>query len=70
MARVFQDKNKPQSYSLMVAEESLKLLIALEENKDFEMASMDIRVAFLQAKILDRDVFARPPQDQRVEGYL
>ena len=34
------------------------------------MAYIDIRSAFLQAKTLDRDIFMKPPQDQRVEGYL
>ena len=50
--------------------ESLKLLIALAANNDFELASIDIRAAFLPVKTLDREVFMKHPEDQRVEGYL
>ena len=31
---------------------------------------LDIRVAFLQAKILDREVYMKLPEDQRVDGYV
>ena len=31
---------------------------------------MDIGAPFLQAKTLDRDIFIKPPKDQRVEGYV
>ena len=54
----------------MVAKESLKLLIALAANEDFNLTLIGIRVAFLPAKTLDGDVFMRPPQDQRIQGYL
>ena len=70
VVRGFQEKDKPQSDSPTVVKESLKLLIALAMNEDFELAEMDIRAAFLQAKTLDRDVFMKPPEDQRVEGYM
>ena len=43
-----------------MAKESLKLLIVLAANEGFEMASMDIRAAFLQARTLDRDVYISP----------
>ena len=34
-------------------------MIALAANEDFELASMDIRAAFPQAKILDREVYMK-----------
>ena len=59
----------PQSDSTTVAKESLKLLIAKAANNDFELASVDIRAAFLQAKKLNREVFFVPQKDQR-KGVL
>ncbi len=39
----FQEKDKSQLDLPTVAKESLKLLISLAMNKDFELATMDIR---------------------------
>ena len=61
VARGFQEIEKPQLDSPMVAKESLNLLIVVAANNDFELASIDIRAAFLQAKTLDREVFMKPP---------
>ena len=38
----YQERDKPQSDSPTVSKESLKLLIALAMNEDFELALMDI----------------------------
>ena len=62
VARGFQEIEKPQSDSPTVAKESLKLLIALAANNDFELTSMDIRTTILQAKTLEREVFMKPPE--------
>ena len=37
--------------------------MALSANFYFKLASADIRAAFLQSKVLDRDVFVEPPLD-------
>merc|ERR1711955_195317 len=50
--------------------ESFKLLMALSANFNFKIVSMDIGAAFLQAKILDREVFVRPPKDKEKEGVI
>ena len=68
MARGFQEVDKLQSDSPTVIKESLKLLIALVVNEEFCLASMDIRAAFLQGYVLDRDVFMKPPSDQKING--
>ena len=39
----FQEKDKSQLDLPTIAKESFKLLIALATNKDFELATMDIR---------------------------
>ena len=47
MARGFQEIEKLQSDSPTVAKESLKMLIVLAANEDFDVALIYIRAAFL-----------------------
>ena len=63
VAQGFQEALKPQSDSPIAAKESFKLLMALSANFHFKLASVDIRAAFLQSKVLDRNVFVEPPLD-------
>ena len=44
--------------------------MAVAANNGFELASVDIRAAFLLAKTFDREVFVKPLEDQRKEGWL
>ena len=46
------------------------MLIALAANEDFNLASMNIKAAFLQGNILNRDVFMKPQEDQRIYEWL
>ena len=66
----FQEALKPQSDSPTAAKESFKLLMALSANFHFKLASVDIRAAFLQSKVLDRDVFVEPPSDIKRQGII
>ena len=43
----FQETVKPQSDSPTVSKELFKLLMAVAANKNFKLASVDIRAAFL-----------------------
>ena len=61
---------KPQSDSPTVSKESFKLLMAVEVNEKFKLASVDIRAVFLQSRSLDRDVFMLPPPDIRKPGIM
>ena len=61
VTRGFQESSKPQSDSPTAAKESFKLLTALSANFGFKLASIDICTAFLQSKVLDREVFVEPP---------
>ena len=65
VAKGFQESLKPQSDSPTAAKESFKMLVAVAANSGFKLASVDIRVAFLQSRTLDRDVFMKPPPDIR-----
>ena len=44
--------------------------MAVAANSRFELASVDIRAAFLQSKVLDRDVFIEPPSDVKKQGWI
>ena len=70
VARGFQELDKPQSDSPTALRESFKLFMAVAANQDFSLASVDIRAAFLQAKVLDRDVYVKPPKDVAKTGIL
>ena len=52
VAKGFQETMKPQSDSPTALRESLKVFLAVSANMDFEIASLDIRAAFLQAHLL------------------
>ena len=70
VARGFQESLKPQSDSPTASKESFKLLMAILANFGFKLASVDIRAAFLQSKILDRDVYIELPSDVKKPGVL
>ena len=44
--------------------------MAIIANDNFKLALVDIRVAFLQSRTLDRDVFLLPPPDIRKQGVI
>jgi len=70
VAKGFQENDKPQSDSPTVLKENSKIFYALTANEDFEIASVDIRAAFLQARKLDREVFMKPPKDLLKDGIV
>ena len=51
VAKGYQEGKKPQSDSPALLRESLKMYFALAANEGFRLRSIDIRVAFLQAKV-------------------
>ena len=63
VAKGFQESLKPQSDSPTASKESFKMLVAVAANSGFKLASVDIRAAFLQSKVLDREVFIEPSID-------
>ena len=70
VAKGFQETEAPQSDAPTMLRESMKLFFAVAANQDFNLRSIDIRAAFLQANELDREVFLMPPKDIRKEGYV
>ena len=44
--------------------------MAVSANFGFKLASVDIRAAFLQSKVLDREVYVEPPSDVKKPGVI
>ena len=70
VAQGFQEALKPQSDSPTAAKESFKLLMALSAKFNFKIASVDIRAAFLQSKVPDREVYVKPLSDIKKQGIV
>ena len=70
VTRGFQEEIKPQSDSPTASKESIEIMIAIAANSKFSLASMDIRAAVLQSRVLDRDVFIRTPEDNKKPGMV
>ena len=70
VARGFQEQQKPQSDSPTVLRASVKTFVAVAANEGFEICSIDITGAFLQAEDLDREVFVKPPVDIRKDWVI
>ena len=65
MARGFEDDKiqQGQTDSLACSKESQRLALALIAASQRECKSMDIKTAFLQGKLLEREVFMKPPKE-------
>ena len=70
VARGFQEELKPHSDSPRAAKEPIKLLMALSANFHFKLASVHYPAAFLQSKVLDRDVLVEPLSDIKKQGVI
>ena len=46
------------------------MLMAVAANSRFKLAIVDIRAAFLQSKVLNRDVFIEPLSDVKKLGWI
>ena len=57
VARGFQKQEKPQSDSPTVLRASVKTFVAVAANEGFEICSMDITGAFLQAEELEKEKY-------------
>ena len=60
----------PQSDSPTALRESTKLFYSIAANEGFDLKVTDIKAAFLQSNVLDRDVFIELPTDIKKEGVI
>ena len=63
-------KENIRSDSPTAAKESLKIALTIAANEGFKIQSIDIKSAFLQGCILEREVFVKPPKEADSEGKL
>ena len=49
---------------------NINILIMLAAMKGWKIKTCDVTAAFLQTKVLDRDVFVLPPKERRIPGVL
>jgi hypothetical protein len=70
VAKGFHEEVKPQSDSPTAMRESIKIFLSIAANEAFELESVDIHAAFLQSKVLDRDMFVQPPKHLKKENMV
>ena len=57
-----------QKDSPTCAHESLRLIIAITAQRQWELHAMDIKTAFLQGQNMDREVYVKPPKEANTNG--
>ena len=60
-----QETHKPQTETPSPAKEYFNLLMDTADNNKSKLVSINVGVAFLQAKSLEREIFLHPPEYQR-----
>jgi hypothetical protein len=71
VARGFEEKDYVRSDSPTVGKSSMRVFLALSASLKWKIKTTDIKSAFLQGKLLDRDVFLIPPEEANVtDGYV
>ena len=69
VARGFEEYSDDlQKDSPTCAHESLRLMMAVTAQRQWQLHSMDIKTAFLQGQHMDREVFIRPPREANCNG--
>ena len=72
VARGFEEigKEDMQKDSPTCTNESLKVILSVFAQRKWTPCSMDIKIAFLQGKEIDRDIFIRPPNEANSRGKV
>ena len=71
VARGFEDfTDNLEKDSPTCGHESLRVILAILAHRDWNLHSMDIKTAFLQGEVLQRDVYIMPPREADTRGKL
>ena len=70
VVRGFEEEEQVQSDSPTAAKSTLRLVIALAANENWDLQTIDIKAAFLQGNKVDRDIFVIPPKDIREDSII
>ena len=72
VVRGFQEQNQSiEVESPTVFKNTLKVVLAIAANQQWELSTIDIKAAFLQGNKIERNVYVIPPKEANVQqGYL
>ena len=70
VCRGFEEVVKVQADSPTGSRETLHMLLAIAASKEWKVKSGDVKNAFLQGELLDRDVYMEPPLEERKPGII
>ena len=63
-------KENIRSDSPTASKEAIKLALIIAANEGFPVKSGDIKSAYLQGELMEREVFVKPPKEANVTGKL
>ena len=66
----FQETEDLMSYSPTLSHDSLRIMMIITSNKDFEIRSLDVKNAYLQGSKIGRTMFVEPSSDYKKEGKI
>ena len=70
VARGFEEYLVERTDSPTCSKQSLRMLFSTASTLNWDVRSIDIKAAFLQGDVLDREVFIIPPEDQSEPGKI
>ena len=68
--RGFEEEEQHQADAPTAAKLTLRIVLTIAANEDWNIETIDIKAAFLQGRPIDRDVFVLPPEEAREEGFI
>ena len=70
VARGYEDMHDYPRDSPTINKASMRIILSITVNKGWKIQTTDIKSAFLQGKLLDREVFLSPPKEIKRYGFL
>ena len=70
VARGYEDMHDYPKDSPTINKTSMRIILAITVNKGWKIQTTDVKSAFLQGKLLDREVFLSPPKEIKRDGFL
>ena len=70
IARGYEEESKTFNDSPTGNKDSLRVVVSIISSMNWNINSFDVKAAFLQGKLLDRDIYLRPPVEAQTKGKL
>ena len=65
-----EDKNDIRADSPTCMKDSVRMMLGITAGKGWKIRSLDVKAAFLQGKMIEREVFLHPPPEFRKKGKI